>query len=102
MLDQAFNLLEEHSVSLLLNVKKYNIVSILQEQQGLLHKVIKNQKSLETKTSLLEKKLLDLEKKQISTSPSSSSVGGKRKRIVTSELSVSKVVCNCANMWLIV
>ena len=70
-----------------------DVASMLQEQQGLLQKVLEGQKMLQTSHAELQKKVDTLER-QISMrdlTPSSSSGDGKRKRIVTCELSVSAI-----------
>ncbi len=67
--------------------------SLLQEQQGLLHEVIKTQKSLETKTSLLERSCWTLRKSQfVQHLPRVVVKAQNKNERVTSELSVSKVV----------
>ena len=68
---------------------------MLQQQQLILQKVLASQKTLEERQNNIEEKLADLQSqidKQPATSPTLSSEGnsdGKRRRLVTSALSVS-------------
>lgn len=70
-----------------------DIVSLLQQQQAVLQKVLDGQKSLHERQDLIEEKFITLksqclEKPSLST-PTSSSSDGKRKRVVTRTLFVS-------------
>ena len=74
-------------------------VALLQEQKGLLHKVIEGQKALGERTAALENKMAEIKKNQSSTLSSSSDgkENRKRKRIVSSKLSVRihfQVICH--------
>ena len=67
------------------------IVSMLQQQQAVLQKVLKGQEAMSLRQDAIEGKISSLEvkvEKYNTTSPSSSS-DGKRKRVVTRTLSVS-------------
>ena len=81
-----------------LSLESGDVLSMLQQQQGLLQKVINNQKSLEEKHTKMEAMFANLEEqvRRDATPPSSSSTSsdGKRKRVVTRELSVSKQLIN--------
>ena len=77
-----------------------DIVTILQQQQVILQQVIEGQKAFEIRQNQLQEKLTTLQsqidKLSSSTTPSSSSNDGKRKRVVTCTLSVGllKLLCS--------
>ena len=74
-------------------VNRPELSALLQQQQATLEAILSNQKSMQEKQSEMESKLFDLEKK-ISSPPSAASASsdnssGKRKQVVTRDLSVS-------------
>ena len=73
-----------------------DMVSLLQSQQSVLDQLLRGQQALQEKTADLEKRFIELENRQASTSLSSSGSEekehGKRNRIVTSKLSVRQYV----------
>lgn len=76
-----------------------NWISMLQQQQAILHELLEGQKRLEKRQDCFEDQLADLASKveqPIPTTPSSSSSEGKRKRMVTRTLSVS--LSNCYSL----
>ena len=72
-----------------------SLTAVLQEQQGLLQTIIQNQKKMEEKHEVFERKLLELEGRvsaaiQSSESRSTSCDDKPRKRVVTATLTVSR------------